>query len=131
MAIPCIGIINTSVETIELLQELMEDEGYATVTRYIIDFKRGAEDVQHFFATYQPAVVIYDIALPYVENWTFFQESILGARVLSHACFVVTTTNKAVLEGLIGPNNSIELVGRPFDLDAVIRAVRHALTHDC
>src|SRR5690349_2258880 len=41
---PCIAIINTSEETLQLLQELMMDAGFATVSAYVPEFKRGERD---------------------------------------------------------------------------------------
>jgi DNA-binding response OmpR family regulator len=63
-----VAVINTSVETTELLQEVLEDEGFTVVTAYTFDFKRGNQDLPTFFVTHQPRAVVYDIALPYVEN---------------------------------------------------------------
>jgi CheY-like chemotaxis protein len=130
---PVVAIINTSQETIELLQEVLQDEGFTVVTAYVVDFKRGSQDIQAFFQTHQPQAVVYDIALPYVENWAFFREQVLASHFLSENHYVLTTTNKSVLEVLVGPTHTIELVGRPFDLDAIVGAVRQALygTAEC
>jgi hypothetical protein len=40
---------------------------------------------------------------------------------------VLTTTNRTVLELLVGPTNSIELIGRPFDLETIVQGVKRAL----
>jgi DNA-binding NtrC family response regulator len=122
-----VAIINTSQETIELLQEILTDEGFAVVTAYVVEFKQGSLDLRAFFQTHQPAAVVYDIALPYVENWAFFREQVLAPRFLPEQHFVITTTNKSVLEVLVGPTHTIELVGRPFDLDAIVEAIRQAV----
>jgi hypothetical protein len=37
------------------------------------------------------------------------------------------TTNKRVLEGLAGPTDAIELIGRPFDLAVIVARVGAAL----
>jgi DNA-binding NtrC family response regulator len=124
---PCIAIINTSEEAIQLLQELMMDEGFATVTAYVPVFKRGERDIEAFFQEHHPQAVLYDIAIPYLENWTFFQEQILARDLLPATCFVITTTNRTVLEMLVGPTSAIELIGRPFDLDMIVQAVHRAI----
>ena len=41
--------------------------------------------------------------------------------------FVLTTTNKAVLERLVSPTPAHELVSKSYDLDALVAAVRRAL----
>ncbi len=64
---------------------------------------------------------------PYAANWQFFQTQVLARQFLPSSRFVVTTTDRAALELLIGPNDAIELIGRPFDLDVVVQAVKQAL----
>ena len=45
---------------------------------------------------------MYDIAISYEENWAFFREHVLAAGYLPEHHFVLTTTNKRVLEALVG-----------------------------
>ena len=124
---PVVAIINTTVESIELLADLLADEGFATVDAYVIEFKRRMRDLDSFFHDYQPQAVLYDIAIPYEENWTFFQEQVIGRQLLPASCFIVTTTNLTALEQLVGPTRAIELIGRPFDLDTIVQAVKRAV----
>ena len=69
---------------------------------------------------------VLDIAIPYEENWRFLQllmssESMNGRKV------VITTTNKRALEQLIGQKTEAhELVGKPYDLQAIVDAVQRA-----
>ena len=124
---PLVAIINTSQESIELLEQVLADEGFATVSAYVVEFKRGQRDLDAFFRDHRPQAVIWDIAIPYVENWEFFQEQALTAQRLPESCFVVTTTNRTVLDMLVGPTPVLEMVGRPFDLEAIIDAVKRAV----
>jgi CheY-like chemotaxis protein len=125
---PCVAIINTSLETIQMLQEVLTEEGFATVAAYVIEFKRGERDLTAFFRQHQPQAVVYDIAIPYIQNWQFFQNQVLGLDLLPARRFVVTTTNRSVLEQLVGPTQAIELIGRPYDLQTLIAAVERAAT---
>ena len=124
---PLVAIINTTVETINMLREVLEDEGFTVVAAYVVALKRGEQDLATFFAEYQPQAVIFDIAIPYEENWNFLQQQVLPASSLAEHHFVLTTTNKAVLERLVGPTAAIEIVGKPFDLETFVMAVRRAL----
>jgi DNA-binding NtrC family response regulator len=122
-----LAIINTSVEFAELLRDTLEDEGLGrAAVGYVHQFKRREEDVGAFLTRHDPAVVIFDVAVPYEENWRYFQE----ARALPEARgrrFITTTTNRAALEGFVGPNDAIEIIGKPFDLEQLIDTVRRAL----
>ena len=70
---------------------------------------------------------MYDIALPYVENWQFFQEQVLARRLLPENRFVLTTTNRTVLEVLVGPTSALEMIGRPYDLANILAAIKQAV----
>jgi DNA-binding response OmpR family regulator len=122
-----IAIINTSVEFAELLRDTLEDEGLGrAAVGYVHRFKRREEDVGEFFARNDPAVVIFDIAVPYEENWRYCRE----VRALPEAGgrrFITTTTNRAALEGLVGPSEALEIIGKPFDLEQLIEAVKRGL----
>jgi len=122
-----IGILNSTEDVIDLLTELLEGEGYAVRAAYILDFKRGRGDLATWLGDLAPTAILYDIPLPYDENWAFYQHALSLHESRPHR-FIVTTTNKKVLEGLAGPNDAVELVGRPFDLGEIVDRVGAALT---
>ncbi len=122
-AIPTLAIVDTSEEIVRLLEALFRMEGFRVVTGYAVDIKRGTLDFEQFVRTHQPDVVIWDIAIPYEENWAFFQE--VAETPAGQQCrFVLTTTNLRSLEELVGEVPVRELVGKPWDLDELVDAVR-------
>jgi CheY-like chemotaxis protein len=121
-----IGILNSTEDVIDLLTELLEGEGYAIRAAYIPDFKRGRGDLAVWLGDLAPTAILYDLPPPYDENWAFYRAMLARPEARPHR-FIVTTTNKRVLEGLAGPTNAIELVGRPFDLAEIVARVRAAL----
>ena len=122
---PLVGVFNSSVELSELLQFALQTEGYRTVPLFTHEVKRGEIDLAEFFARHDAKVVVYDIAIPYEENWALFNE-ILRSPAAAGRRFVLTTTNKAVLDELVGGTPTLEIVGKPFDLEQLIDAVRRA-----
>src|SRR5438874_12644149 len=70
---PVVGIINASEEVRDLLTEVFEDEGFAVVATLAPDIKRGNPTIEEFIRRHRPAVMVYDIAIPYEENWRLFQ----------------------------------------------------------
>jgi hypothetical protein len=57
----------------------------------------------------------------------------LTGRFLEVRCqdcaFVVTSTNKGVLDALVGPTDVLECVGTPYDVNELVERVKKAM--DC
>ena len=119
-----VAVVNSSEDTVEMLRECLVHHGFTSVvTAHIHDFKTGAADFPTFLTQHDPSVLIYDISIPYEKNWTFLRllldsESMRGRKV------VLTTTNKQRLEELVGVTEAFEIVGKPYDLDQIVAAVK-------
>jgi CheY-like chemotaxis protein len=121
-----VAVINTSEELAELLELVLREEGWTTARGYIVDFKRERQDLAAFLATHDPRVLVWDIAIPYVENWAYYQT----AQQLPAAAgrrFILTTTNVLALEQLVGGTAATEIIGKPFDLQQLCDSVKQAL----
>ena len=121
-----LAIINSSDDTVEMLRTCLQQEGFTSVvTTHITDIKRGRTDFIEFLAKHDPQVIVYDVSIPYEENWNFLRllmssDDMEGRRV------VITTTNKKVLESFVGETDAIEIHGKPYDLRAIVESVQAA-----
>ncbi len=121
-----IGILNSTEDVVDLLTDLLEGEGYATRAAYIPDFKRGRGDLATWLGALAPTAILYDIPPPYDANWAFYRRMLALPQARVHR-FIITTTNKDILEGLAGPTGAIEFIGRPFDLGEILDHVTQVL----
>jgi CheY-like chemotaxis protein len=126
--LPVVAVINTSDDLVQVLREALIREGFDVVTSHVQDFKTGRQNFGSFLRSHKPAVVVYDISVPYEDNWTFLQM----LRELPDArgqAFVITTVNKRIFERRVGPADVIEIEGgRADDIDPVIDAVRRQVS---
>jgi DNA-binding NtrC family response regulator len=124
-----IAIVNSSEDTVEMLRLWLQQAGFTSiVTGHVQDFKSGDVDFVEFVRQHNPDIVIYDVSIPYEKNWRFLH-TLMGTEVMRGRHVVVTTTNKARLQELVGSEASvaIEIVGKPYDLQQIADAVNAAL----
>jgi len=121
-----VAVINSNADTVEMLRLILQRDGFECVTAHIDEIKRGGLDFPRFLQEHDPRVLIYDVSPPYEENWTFLN-LLLRLDVMRGRKAVITTTHKANLESLVGPTEAIEILGKPYDLEEVMRAVKRAV----
>lgn len=120
-------VLNTSVELTALLVEILQDEGYDASYAYIAELKKGILKLTDLLKTTNPDLIIYDIAIPYEENWKFFNE-MAHSPILKDTKILLTTTNKEVLDSLVGPTSTLEIIGKPFDLAVLLKTIKKKLS---
>ena len=109
-----------------MLQTWLELEGYRCVTGYLRHFRNREMELREFVATHAPRLLLFDVGLPYEANWEFIQ-AVRQQPDVSALPIVLTTTNKAALEQLVGPTDALEILSKPYDLDRMTAVVRAAL----
>jgi DNA-binding NtrC family response regulator len=122
-----VAVFNASEDTVDFVSVFFELHGFRAVgrtwpAREALDLKT----VLGFMAKHQPQAIVFDVSFPYESNWQRFLEF----RQLGDQCrvpVVLTTTNKDALVECVGSTEALEIVGKPYDLDELLTAVRRAL----
>jgi CheY-like chemotaxis protein len=124
-----VAVINSSQDTVDMLRECLQLHGFTSVvTAHIDDIKRGKTDFVEFVSHHNPQVFLYDVSIPYAENWRAL-ELLMRTDLMRSRRVVITTTNKRALDLIVGQRtDAMEIIGKPYDLDQVMRAVEAAAT---
>jgi len=124
---PVAAVFNTSPDTIEMLLRVLGLAGFAVVSEFTYDIREGRTDLEAFMRQHRPNVIVYDIAPPYQENYQLFLH-LRSTPALRDCPIVITTTNAAHVQQLVGKAHRVyEVVGKPFDLDEIVQAVKEAV----
>jgi DNA-binding response OmpR family regulator len=121
-----VAVFNTSEDTTDMLRHLFEHHGFVVVSAFTHDIRDGHVDLEAMVRQHRPAVIVYDIAIPYEENWRLFK-NIRTSPACDGLPFVLTTTNEAHVRKIAGDEPVLELVGKPYDLDQLVAKVKAAV----
>ncbi|HEX6976470.1 MAG TPA: hypothetical protein VF147_18815 [Vicinamibacterales bacterium] len=122
-----VAVINSSEDTVEMLRHALQHAGFTSiVTGHVTEIRDGKLDFVSYLNEHDPRVLVYDISIPYDQNWTFLK-LLMDSQHMRGRTVVVTTTNKRRLEELVGPTEALEIVGKPYDLNAIVESVTRAL----
>jgi DNA-binding NtrC family response regulator len=123
--VPVVAVLNSNDDVVELLRMALEQAGLVVISVHVDEVKRGDVAVGEFINEHNPDVTIYDLVPPYDRSWLFLQH--LRETTLKGRRFVITSTNPKRAAELAGTAEDIfEIVGKPYDIDKIVEAVRHA-----
>jgi DNA-binding NarL/FixJ family response regulator len=123
-----VAILNSNDDTVEMLRLMVENEGMVAVSAHVSDLRRGQFDFGGFLAEHDPKVIIYDVPPPYDRSWLFL-EHLRALPVTKNRKFVITSTNPTRLQQIANPQEPVlEIIGKPYDLQMIIDAVKKALS---
>ena len=122
---PVVAVFNTSPDTVQLLRFFFEQAGLVVVSAFTYEIRDGEVDLEQFMRLHRPQAIVYDIAPPYDANWALFQH-ISRMDVMRGRQFVVTSVNAKQVDVLSAGQPVYEIVGKPYDLDRLVHAVKEA-----
>jgi DNA-binding NarL/FixJ family response regulator len=123
---PVVAIFNSHDDVVEMLRFALEQTGLIVVSGHIDAIRRGEQRLSDFVDEHDPAIILYDLVPPYDRSWHFLEHlrqtpSMQGRR------FVVTSTNAQRVKEIVGgAEHVLEIVGKPYDIDAIVKAVHAA-----
>lgn len=121
-----VAVINSTPDIVDLLRVAIEQAGFVVVSALTFQIREGKVDVDRFVGQHQPRVIVYDISPPYEANWRLF-EHLAAQPVMRDRQFVITSTNAQQVARIAGsPQHVYEVIGKPFDLDQIVQAVKEA-----
>jgi DNA-binding response OmpR family regulator len=125
--VPVVAVFNASEDTVDFLGVFFEQHGFRAVGRTWPAMEPLDPDkVLGFLSEHQPQVIVFDVSFPYESNWQRFREF----QRLGDECrvpVVLTTTNQRALTEWSGATGVLEILGKPYDLEQLLAAVRRAL----
>ena len=125
-SVPVVAVINTNDDVVEMLRMAIEQAGFVVVSAHADAIKRAQTSLTDFVKLHRPSVIVFDLVPPYDSNYRFV-EHLRKTDVLAGCQFVLTSTNPARAQELAGTADEIfEVIGKPYDLERIIRAVKEA-----
>jgi DNA-binding NarL/FixJ family response regulator len=123
---PVVAIFNSNDDVVEMLRYSFEQAGMVVVSGHIDAIRRGEQRLSDFVREHDPTVIVYDLVPPYDRSWHFL-EHLRETPGMRGRAFVITSTNaKRAAEIIGGAEHVLEIVGKPYDLEAITKAVQAA-----
>lgn len=125
-----VAVLNSNDDVVEMLRFALENGGFVVVSTYLDAIRRGESSFCDFVNEHDPQVIVYDLVPPYDRSCRFL-EHLRAAPNMRGRRFVITSTNAAKAVELSGGAEHVyEIIGKPYDINAIVKAVQGAAGGD-
>ena len=108
-------LLNSQPDTITLLSDWFGALGATVHSSKTLELCHREDEAQALLETIHPDVIIFDLSIPYAQNWQCLQH-LIKMGLFGSVPLVLTTTNKRALDQIVGPTDAFEVIGTPHDL---------------
>lgn len=124
VSLPLIAVIDGEPAIVAFLEEALAQEGLQVVGLSLLPHLPLEAQMTAFLRQHAPRLVLLDIPPPYRGSWPLLQTV---RRAVPNAGIVVLTTDPYAVAKLVGNNGTLKVIGKPFELDEMLSAVRGCL----
>jgi DNA-binding response OmpR family regulator len=123
-----VALVDGSEDTVEMVRRMLDSSGFTCLIGcQLTHLTKGRIDFERYLDRHQPEAVILDISPPWTEHRRLF-ETLRDNKAMAGRGLVLTTTDKGRLEEVVGRDaGTLEIVGKPYDLDQIKSAIDAAV----
>jgi DNA-binding response OmpR family regulator len=124
-----VAVVTTTPDTLTILRMALEHAGFTVVTALTCEVRDGIVDLDAVVRQHRPGVVVYEVAPPYEAEWRALER--YRATAAARCAFVITSTSQARVSRLAaGDPQIVAVLGTPYELEDLVRAVHGAMRRD-
>jgi CheY-like chemotaxis protein len=121
-----VAIVNTNPDIVRLLRVSLERAGFVAFAIHVEDIRTASTALRTLLQEHDPAVIVYDVAPPYDQNWRFLDHLRMSTDFGGRR-FVLTSVNVRAVQQVVGKEEAVyEVIGHDPDILEVVRAVKEA-----
>ena len=108
-------LLNSQPDTITLLSDWFGALGASVHHMKTLELCHHLDESRTLINTIHPDVVLFDLAIPYAQNWQCFTH-VTEVGLFGSTPLILTTTNRRAVDQIVGPTDAFEILGTPHDL---------------
>ncbi len=123
---PTLAVVAARFTRLFLLQRLLEQSHPHVIAHLTDQLPAALPRLRHFLEEHQPWLVVYDLAAPYDQSWTVYDQ--VRATDRGRRQYLVTVEQPAALSPALQQAGVVAVASRVPDLVELLHCVRVLLT---